>query len=112
MNRLEEEHRRREVIESLDQGMSVVDSNGRVTLWNDALERILGCPARTSAGSFARRARCRPSVKTELPRAITDALTNRSPRTLAHLALPSAAGRADSAGQNSPRCRWRDAALA
>src|SRR5258706_3490342 len=33
VNRLEEEHRRREGIQSLDQGMSVVDSSGRVTRW-------------------------------------------------------------------------------
>ena len=91
VNRLEEEHRRLEVIESLDQGMSVVDSNGRVTLWNDALERILGCPReraldRSLVGAV-------PALgKTELPRAINDVLTNRSPRTLTHLGLPSAAG--------------------
>ena len=91
VNRLEEEHRRREVIESLDQGMSVVDSNGRVTLWNDALERILGCPRERALGRSLVGAV--PALgKTELPRAINDALTSRSPRTLAHLGLPSAAG--------------------
>jgi diguanylate cyclase (GGDEF)-like protein/PAS domain S-box-containing protein len=90
-SRLEDEHRRREVIESLDQGMSVVDSNGRVTLWNDALERIVGCPRE--------RALDRSLVdavpvlsNTELPRAINDALKTRSPRTLSHVGLPSAAG--------------------
>ena len=45
VNRLDEERRRREVIESLDEGMSVVDSNGLVTLWNDSLERIWVVPA-------------------------------------------------------------------
>ena len=30
--------------------MSVVDSHGRVTLWNDALERILGCPRERALG--------------------------------------------------------------
>ena len=91
VNRLEEEHRRREVIESLDQGMAVVDSNGLVTLWNDALERILGCPRERALGRSLVGAV--PVLgKTELPRAINDALTNRSPRTLAHLGLPSAAG--------------------
>ena len=54
VNRLEEEHRRREVIEFLDQGMSVVDSHGRVTLWNDALERILGCPRERALRQFTR----------------------------------------------------------
>jgi diguanylate cyclase (GGDEF)-like protein/PAS domain S-box-containing protein len=91
VNRLEEEHRRREVIESLDHGMSVVDSNGRVTLWNDAVERILGCPrGRALDRSIVDAV---PALsKTELPRAITEALTNRNPRTLAPFELPSAAG--------------------
>jgi diguanylate cyclase (GGDEF)-like protein/PAS domain S-box-containing protein len=91
VNRLEDEHRRQEVIESLDQGMSVVDSNGRVTLWNDALERIVGCPRERALGRSLVGAV--PVLgKTELPRAISEALTSRSPRTLAHLGLPSAEG--------------------
>jgi diguanylate cyclase (GGDEF)-like protein/PAS domain S-box-containing protein len=91
VNRLEEEHRRREVIESLDQGMSVVDSNGRVTLWNDALERLLDCPRERALGCSLLSAV--PALgKTELSRAINDALTNRSPRT-AYLGLPSAEGK-------------------
>jgi diguanylate cyclase (GGDEF)-like protein/PAS domain S-box-containing protein len=91
VTRLEEDHRRREVIESLDHGMAVVDSNGVVTLWNDALERILGCPRERALGRSL--AGAMPALgKTELPRAITDALTSRSPRTLAQLGLPSAAG--------------------
>ena len=91
VNRLEEEHRRREVIESLDQGMAVVDSNGRVTLWNDALERILGCPREQALGRSLVGAV--PVLgKTDLPRTIDDALTNRSPRTLTHLGLPPEAG--------------------
>jgi diguanylate cyclase (GGDEF)-like protein/PAS domain S-box-containing protein len=40
--RLEYEHRHREIIESLNEGMAVIDHNGRVTLWNDAIERIVG----------------------------------------------------------------------
>ncbi len=62
VSRLEEERRRREVIESLDHGMSVVDSNGRITLWNDGLERILGCPRERALGRslVGRRAGSRP----------------------------------------------------
>ena len=91
VNRLEEEHRRREVIESLDQGMSVVDGNGRVTLWNDVLERILSCPRERALGRSL--AEAAPALaKTDLPRSITDALTQRTPRTLADLRLPSASG--------------------
>jgi diguanylate cyclase (GGDEF)-like protein/PAS domain S-box-containing protein len=90
VNRLEEEHRRREVIKSLDQGMSVVDSNGRITLWNDALERILGCPRKRALGRSLVGAV--PVLgHTDLPRAINDALMDRTPRTLLRLGLSSAA---------------------
>ena len=41
-DRLEYEHRHREIIESLNEGMAVIDHEGQVTLWNDALERMLG----------------------------------------------------------------------
>jgi diguanylate cyclase (GGDEF)-like protein/PAS domain S-box-containing protein len=91
VNQLEDEYRRREVLESLNQGMSVVDSNGRVTLWDQALERMMDCSCERALG--------RPLLdvvpalaRTHLPRAIKDALTTRRPRTLTHLALPSAAG--------------------
>jgi diguanylate cyclase (GGDEF)-like protein/PAS domain S-box-containing protein len=88
---LEDEHRRREVIDSLDQGMSVVDSNGRVTLWNDALERIVGCTRERALGRLLVSAV--PALgNTELPRAINDVLKERSPRTLSYVGLPSAAG--------------------
>jgi diguanylate cyclase (GGDEF)-like protein/PAS domain S-box-containing protein len=42
VGRLEDEHRHREVIESLNEGMAVVQHDGCVALWNDALERITG----------------------------------------------------------------------
>ena len=86
-----------------------LDTNGRITLWNDALERIMDCPRQRALGRSLGRCGAGPG-KTDLPRAISEALTNRDPRTLAHLGLPSRRGRADSAGQNSSRCRWRDAA--
>ena len=91
MTRLDEEHRRREVIESLDQGMSVLDTNGRITLWNDALERIMDCPRQRALGRSLTAAV--PALgKTDLPRAISETLTTRTPRTLAHLGLPPEAG--------------------
>src|SRR5205823_4131030 len=90
VNRLEEEHRRREVIDSLNQGMSVVDGHGRITLWNDDLERILGCP-RDRALNRSLVSAVPALSKSELPRAISDVLTSRSPRTLAPLRLSSAA---------------------
>jgi diguanylate cyclase (GGDEF)-like protein/PAS domain S-box-containing protein len=91
VNRLEEDHRRREVLESLDQGMSVVDSNGLVTVWNDALERILGCPRERALGRSLVGA-VPVLSQTDVPRAIKDALANQTPQTIAQLGLPSAAG--------------------
>ena len=89
--RLDEEHRRREVIDALDQGMSVVSSNGLVILWNDALERILDCPGKRVLGRSLEIAM--PAIgQTELPRMIADVLTSGAPRTLEHLALPAVAG--------------------
>jgi diguanylate cyclase (GGDEF)-like protein/PAS domain S-box-containing protein len=91
LDRLEGEHRRREVIESLDQGMSVINTNGLVTLWNDALERIMDCPRERAVGRSLVSA-VPVLAKTELLRAINAALTSRNPATLTHLGLPSAAG--------------------
>jgi diguanylate cyclase (GGDEF)-like protein/PAS domain S-box-containing protein len=91
LSRIEEDRRRLEVIDSLDQGMSVVDSTGRITLWNDALERILACPrARALHRSLLGAV---PALgETELPRAINEAMANRTARSLAHVGLPSAGG--------------------
>ena len=57
VHRLEEQHRRREVIDHLEQGMSVLDRDGRVTLWNDALERMLHCSRDRALGQLAHRRR-------------------------------------------------------
>jgi len=89
--RLDEAHRRREVIDALDHGMSVVNSDGLITLWNDALERILECPSRRVLGRPLEKAM--PAFgKTELPRMIAEVIATGTPRTLAHLALPTVAG--------------------
>jgi diguanylate cyclase (GGDEF)-like protein/PAS domain S-box-containing protein len=91
VSRLEDEHRRREVIESLDQGMSVVDATGRVTLWNDAIERLVGCTRERALGRSLVSAV--PALRdTGLPRAISDALKDQSPQTLPCLGLSSSAG--------------------
>ena len=91
VGRLDEQHRHREVIEALDHGMSVVDNNGQVILWDGGLEHILGCPRERALGRSLVSAV--PVLgKTELPRAITETLTNRSARTLARVDLPSAEG--------------------
>jgi diguanylate cyclase (GGDEF)-like protein/PAS domain S-box-containing protein len=48
--RLEHEHRHREIIESLSEGMAVIDRDGQVTLWNDALQRIVGLDRERALG--------------------------------------------------------------
>ena len=89
--RLDEEYRRREVLAALDHGMSVIDSNGLVTLWNDAVERLLDCPRERALGRSL--AGAVPSLaKTKLPRVITDVLTSGTGQTLAQLGLSTAAG--------------------
>src|SRR4051794_20333297 len=86
--RLEHEHRRREVIDSLEEGMCVVDRDSRITLWNDALERILGCPRERALGRSL--AAALPMLgDTGLPRVLKEALIDRTPRTLPLLRLPS-----------------------
>jgi diguanylate cyclase (GGDEF)-like protein/PAS domain S-box-containing protein len=81
VRRVEDEHHVRQVIDSLDEGMSVVDANGRVTLWSDALEHIIGCRREGALGHSLETAV--PALGTTgLPAALHDALTTRSPRTL------------------------------
>jgi diguanylate cyclase (GGDEF)-like protein/PAS domain S-box-containing protein len=91
VTRLEHEHRRREVIDSLEEGMCVVNRDSRITLWNDALERILGCPRDRALGRSL--AGALPVLgETGLPRALQETLSDRTPRTLPLLRLPSATG--------------------
>src|SRR5262249_31120794 len=82
--------RRREVVESLEEGMCVVDGTGRVTLWNDALERITGCKRGHALGR-ALVAAVPALGKTELRRAIDGAVASRSARTVT-LGLTAATG--------------------
>jgi diguanylate cyclase (GGDEF)-like protein/PAS domain S-box-containing protein len=89
MYRLEEEHRRREVIDYLEQGMSVLDRDGRITLWNDALERILQCSSDRALGHSLTDA-VPALARTELPRAINGTIADRKARTLNHLRLSAA----------------------
>jgi diguanylate cyclase (GGDEF)-like protein/PAS domain S-box-containing protein len=91
VNRLEEEHHRREVIDHIEQGMSVVDGTGVVTLWNDALERMLGCSRERALGRPL--ADVAPALaRTDLPRMINDVLADRQSRTVDHVRLASSGG--------------------
>jgi diguanylate cyclase (GGDEF)-like protein/PAS domain S-box-containing protein len=85
--RVDEERRRQEVREFLDQGMAVVDKAGRVTLWNDGLERILSYPRERAFGQSLLSLMPEFS-KSDLPRAMAAALTGGGPQTVARLMLP------------------------
>jgi diguanylate cyclase (GGDEF)-like protein/PAS domain S-box-containing protein len=85
-----EEHRRREVTDALVQGMTVLDSDGQVTLWSDEMTRLVGCPPDRALGQSLVSAV--PALdRTELPRLVHEVLSLRSPRTLARLILQPAA---------------------
>ncbi len=91
VSRIDEECRRQEVREFLDQGMSVVDDAGLVTLWSDGLERILSLSRDRAIGHSL--LSIVPALgKTELPRAITQALNGGGPQTVSRLMLPSGTG--------------------
>jgi diguanylate cyclase (GGDEF)-like protein/PAS domain S-box-containing protein len=86
VRRIEEAHRRSEVLDYLEQGMAVLDLEGRVTLWNDALERMVRCPRSRAIGKSLTAAL--PALaRTELPGAITETIADRQGRILNHLRL-------------------------
>jgi diguanylate cyclase (GGDEF)-like protein/PAS domain S-box-containing protein len=88
VTRLDEARHRLEVLGLLEQGMSVVDGDGRVTLWNDALESILGCSRHRALHQTI--ADAVPALRgTEVPRAIAATLADRSPRTLPDVRMVS-----------------------
>jgi len=89
VRRLEEDHHRREIIDHLDQGMSVHDVHGRVTLWNDTLARMLGCPEDRALGREVGAA-LPALMRTELPRTIKETLADGQPRVLNHVRLSRA----------------------
>jgi diguanylate cyclase (GGDEF)-like protein/PAS domain S-box-containing protein len=90
VTRLEEEHRRREIIDFLEQGMSVVDADGHVTLWNDALERMLGCSRHRAVGQKLLDAV--PALRgTEVARAIEAAFKHQPSKAIADVRVGSGA---------------------
>ena len=91
VERLEEGRQRREVIEFLEQGMSVLDRDTCVTLWNEAVERLVGCPRERVLGQPLDRVV--PAVgRTELPRAIKETLGDGKARSVAHVSIPLQGG--------------------
>jgi diguanylate cyclase (GGDEF)-like protein len=90
LSRTADDGRRLEVIESLGEGMCVVDTLGHVILWNEALEQILECPRDRALGSPMEHA-VPGLANTDLRRALDDALADRRARTVV-VSLPSAGG--------------------
>ena len=80
LGRLEDEQRRLEVIDALDHGMAVVDRNGRVTVWSDELERLVGCSRDRVLGRPLSSA-VAALHDTGLPRDISETLRDPRPRT-------------------------------
>jgi diguanylate cyclase (GGDEF)-like protein/PAS domain S-box-containing protein len=79
--RLEDDYHRAQVIDSLNEGMCVIDSHGHVTLWSDALEHMVGC-RRDRALGCSLGAAVPALAATELLRAVDDARQTRGSRTV------------------------------
>jgi diguanylate cyclase (GGDEF)-like protein/PAS domain S-box-containing protein len=84
--RVEEEHRHREVIESLNEGMAVVQSDGFIALWNDSLERIMGVPRQDALGRTLTEA-VPELARTQLPHVIARVLENGASERIEYLAI-------------------------
>jgi diguanylate cyclase (GGDEF)-like protein/PAS domain S-box-containing protein len=81
------DHRRKEVLEAIDEGMAVVDRAGRVSLWNDSLERLLGVSSDRAVG-------CEVAVavpglaKTELARVVGESCRGQAVQATLQVTLP------------------------
>jgi diguanylate cyclase (GGDEF)-like protein/PAS domain S-box-containing protein len=84
--RLEDEHRHREVIESLNEGMIVVRRTGEIALWNDAIERITGVPRERVIGKSLVEA-VPALLATRLPESVQAAFDNERANSIEHFAL-------------------------
>src|SRR6185295_13553209 len=90
--RLEDEHRHREVIESLNEGMAVIHRDGTVALWNDALERIVGLRREQALGQ--RLIAAVPALtETVLPAVIERVLETGKTETLDQFTMTGSHGR-------------------
>jgi diguanylate cyclase (GGDEF)-like protein/PAS domain S-box-containing protein len=90
--RIEDEHRRLEVVAAMDEGMAVIDADGRITFWNDVLERLVGC-GRERAMNRSLSTAVPAATRTDLPKAVDDALSSRTAQTLDQVVLSLASGR-------------------
>jgi len=84
--RLEQEHSHREVIESLNEGMAVVQSDGFIALWNDSLERIMNVPRKDALGRTLTEA-VPELARTSLPHVIATVLETGTSERIEYLAI-------------------------
>jgi diguanylate cyclase (GGDEF)-like protein/PAS domain S-box-containing protein len=91
VSQIEYEHRSQEAIESLDQGIAVIDGRGLITLWNVALEQMVSCARERALGRSL--FDVLPVLKsTGLQRAIADAIDQQQSRTQLLYGVLSTAG--------------------
>jgi diguanylate cyclase (GGDEF)-like protein/PAS domain S-box-containing protein len=91
VSQIEYEHRSLEAIESLDQGIAVVDGRGFVTLWNHALEYMVNCSRDHALGRTLLESV--PVLQNSgLQRTIDDAIAHQSARSQLLFGVLSAAG--------------------
>ena len=86
LNRLDRQDDRREALESLPDGVCILDGAGRVTFWNDALEVMLACRRKDALGA-ALTSLVRGLGATRLPRAVDDVVRTGTPCTLPQFVL-------------------------
>jgi diguanylate cyclase (GGDEF)-like protein/PAS domain S-box-containing protein len=86
-SRLEDERHRSEAMNAAGDGVCILDRNGRITFWSEALERLLACP-RERADGYVLTAAVSGLANTELPRALDEAVRSRTSRTIPQLQLP------------------------
>jgi diguanylate cyclase (GGDEF)-like protein/PAS domain S-box-containing protein len=91
LRRADCEDSRRDVIASLDRGVAVVDREGRITLWNDALARLLDCRSERALG-YSITGAVPALTPTELPDAVVDAMKTAHTRVVRDLLLTSEEG--------------------
>jgi PAS domain-containing protein len=84
---------REAVIESLHEGVCVVDLDGRIATWNAALERMLNCPRAQAIGQSLGRA-VPMLADTSVANAVGAAIAGGSDSGVLRLMLPAAAGAA------------------
>jgi PAS domain-containing protein len=80
----EQEHQCQAALASLDHGVSMIDDAGIVTLWNRALERLLGCTADRALGQPLW-SLVPVLAETALPQALHEAARTRKPLRLSNL---------------------------